>query len=52
MREEPSNQMSGSVQDKPDPGNDGKGRLKAKADNCSTFRKDWEGSDGMMSVAS
>jgi hypothetical protein len=31
--------MSGSIQDKPDPGNDGMEQLNAKANNCPAFRK-------------
>lgn len=45
--------MSGSVQDKPDPGNDGKERLKAKANNFSALGKKLsEENDDMMSVMS
>ena len=43
MREEPSNQTSGSAQNKPDLGNDGKEQLKANADNCPALRKNREG---------
>jgi hypothetical protein len=50
IREEPPNQMSGSVQDKPDPKNDGKERLKVKANNCLAFRKGCEESDCMVFV--
>lgn len=42
--------MSGSVEDKPGPGNDGKERLKAKANSCLAFRKGCEESDCMVFV--